>query len=61
LNEEVLEELKGGAGGPGGVVDGFEAYVAGLLAGANMYMWSRLTIIEGRRSWNCKISISSKS
>ena len=50
--------LEGGAGGPAGVTDGFEAYAAGLLAAANMHNWSRLTIIEGRRSWNYKIVLA---
>lgn len=53
LNEEILEAAEGGAGGPGGVADGFEVYAAGvLLEAVNMYRRSRLTIIEGRRSWN---------
>lgn len=51
LNEEIVEALEGGAGGPGGMADVFDAYAAGvLLAPANMYIRSRLTIIEGRRS-----------
>jgi H+/Cl- antiporter ClcA len=60
LNEEVLEAVDGGAGGPGGVANGFEAYVAGvLLAAENMYKRSRLTIIDGRRSWNYKTTVRS--
>jgi hypothetical protein len=41
------------------VADGFEAYAAGLLAAVNIHMRSRLTIIEGRRSWNYKIVLAS--
>jgi len=60
LNEEVLEAVDGRAGGPGGIADGFEAYVADVLLGAeNMYKRSRLTIIDGRRSWNYETTVRS--
>jgi hypothetical protein len=59
-NEEALKAFDRGAGRPDGVADGFEAYVAGvLLVAENMYKRSRLTIIDGRRSWNYETIVSS--
>lgn len=63
LNDEPLEAFEVESVGLGVVVEGFEAdAAAGILpAVLNMHIRSRFTIMEGRRSWNYTIGISSES